>query len=200
MPQIEIPLSNKIKVRKKDREPYFIGDPHFLHGNIIGHCSRPFKDSSEQTKVIANNWNNTIGEKDDVFILGDLFYRGKASAIHHILSRLNGHKTLIMGNHDYKWIRPEFTQYFERIDKQLFIQVYDYDEDSYQDIFLSHYPCLAWPNAFHGSWALYGHVHGRLDDLEDSGPILDVGVDSHNFFPIPYSTVKILINDKINSS
>lgn len=197
---MKIDLSHNIKVRKANREPYFTADPHFLHANIIKHCNRPFKDSAEQTRVMVENWNNVVEEKDDIFILGDLFYRGKKSDIHSILDKLNGHKTLILGNHDYKWFDDEYLKYFERVDKQLLIQVYDWDEQRYQQIFLSHYPHLSWANAFHGAWNFYGHVHGRLDDLEDCGAILDVGVDSQRYTPQPYSQLKKQINDRTSTN
>ena len=34
-------------------------------------------------------------------------------------------------------------------------------------IFLSHYPTLVWPERQHGSYHLYGHVHGRIDLVKD---------------------------------
>jgi calcineurin-like phosphoesterase family protein len=53
---------------------------------------------------------------------------------------------------------------------------------------------ITWNRSHRGAWQLFGHVHGTLDN----NPVLsanqiDVGVDSHNFEPISYQSVKEII-------
>ena len=55
-------------------------------------------------ETIISNWNNTVGQDDIVFHLGDFCLGGSAEWT-KILDRLNGKIYLIMGNHDLKNIR-----------------------------------------------------------------------------------------------
>jgi len=45
-------------------------------------------------------------------------------------------------------------------------------------IALCHYPMISWNRSVHGSWHLYGHVHGRT---KHSGLAMDVGIDNQDF-------------------
>ena len=83
---------------------FFTSDTHFYHGNIIRFCNRPFKDVEVMNETIISNWNNTVGQDDTIFHLGDFCLGGSAEWT-KILDRLNGKIYLIMGNHDLKNIR-----------------------------------------------------------------------------------------------
>ena len=78
---------------------FFTADPHFGHANIIKYCQRPFANVEEMDRVLTERWNAKIGSDDDVWILGDLTMRSGATALNY-LRQLNGHKHLILGNHD----------------------------------------------------------------------------------------------------
>jgi calcineurin-like phosphoesterase family protein len=50
----------------------------------------------------------------------------------------------------------------------------------------------SWDKAFHGSWHLYGHVHGRLMEEDAGNPRLlarDVGVDATNYRPLSFAEI-----------
>ena len=94
------------------------------------------------------------------------------------LDRLNGQKTLILGNHD-KNIKNSTR--FAQITQ---IKDFNYSRQSINiHIVLCHYPMHSWDRKVHGSWHLYGHVHGRLDI---PGLAMDVGIDhpQMNYKPI----------------
>lgn len=78
---------------------FVISDTHFGHENIIRYCNRPFANADEMDKVLIKNWNETVSNKDTVVHLGD-FALGNKEYISSIVSKLNGRKILIMGNHD----------------------------------------------------------------------------------------------------
>lgn len=79
---------------------YFTSDLHIGHENIIRFSNRPFSTLGEMNRTLVDNWNSRVTERDDVFILGDMFYR-KKEGVEEILRKLKGRKHLIVGNHDY---------------------------------------------------------------------------------------------------
>jgi calcineurin-like phosphoesterase family protein len=91
---------------------FFTSDTHFNHTNIIRYCQRPFNDVAEMNETLIGNWNQTVGNEDIVFHLGD-FCIGSAAEWSQILDRLNGKIYLILGKHDYRqWTMPnDITEY-----------------------------------------------------------------------------------------
>lgn len=81
---------------------WFTSDPHFGHANVITYCNRPYADVSEMNERLVKNWNDVVGLDDTVYCLGD-FSLG-FTAVEAYARRLNGHKLLVPGNHD--WCHP----------------------------------------------------------------------------------------------
>ena len=77
---------------------YYIGDLHFGHKKVLEFDNRPFETFEEMNETIIENWNNVVTKNDDVYILGDMFWKNDLAE--DIMSRLNGNKYLILGNHD----------------------------------------------------------------------------------------------------
>lgn len=165
---------------------YFTADTHFCHSNIINLSGRPFKSISHMNQTLIQNWNSYVKEQDEIYILGDLFYRGTGSQVNEILNKLKGKKYLIRGNHD------KFLDY-DDFDSSAFEWVKDYYVLDYEKrkFILFHYPILEWQGYFRDSIHLYGHVHNsskdpvqkeRLDVLGTKA--INVGVDVNNYFPI----------------
>ena len=136
---------------------YYIGDPHLGHEAIIRLCSRPFASADEMDETIIENWNRRVTNGDTVFILGDLMFRNKKEPSEY-LSRLKGHKILVLGNHDATWIWREgatrfltsYVSMMELIDRN-------------RKVVLCHYPMLTWPNIRSGSYMVFGHLHGNRE-------------------------------------
>lgn len=78
---------------------FFTSDPHHFHTNIIQFCDRPFQDSQEMYEKLIANWNEVVPEDGETFILGDFGMVSSVDKIQTILSKLNGKKHLILGNH-----------------------------------------------------------------------------------------------------
>lgn len=164
---------------------YFTSDTHFLQKSIITHCNRPFKDVFEMNEVLIDNWNSVISPNDTVYHLGD-FSLSKVNSVCandllKIFKRLNGHKNLIEGNHDYK-----------KVKKLPWASVKSYDKLKIGNKFivLFHYPILSWDRKSYGSIMLHGHGHGELN--ADIPNLLDVGTDCHNYTPISLDQVFIV--------
>lgn len=136
----------------------YISDLHLGHVNILGYDKRPFSTVDEMDEMLIANWNRCVNKDDHVYILGDFCYRTK-NAPEYYLKRLNGHKHLILGNHDEIIMqRPMAQEYFESIHTILKIN------DNGNKIVPCHYPIADWDGRYHGTMHLYGHIHGR--DLE----------------------------------
>ena len=86
---------------------WFISDTHFNHANIL-----KFKDADDSyfrgdrftsvdhmNDVMIDNWNSCVQPNDKIYHLGDVHF-GADKDCDTILSKLNGHKRLIVGNHD----------------------------------------------------------------------------------------------------
>lgn len=130
-------------------ETYFIGDTHFSHKNIIEFEKyyRPFTNVDEMNEELIKRWNSVVKPADKVYHLGDFCFGRKNVAI---AGRLNGHKRLILGNHDH-YPAAEYLQYFEEL-----YGVWNYKKCvlSHVPIHPAHVPDRWWIN-------IHGHLHSR---------------------------------------
>jgi len=146
----------------------------------------------EHDQEIIDRWNQRVKNRSDiVYVLGDFLWRGGDWGM-GLLRQLNGRIVLIRGNHD-SHIKGRLAKRFEFIK-----DLYNLDLDG-QRMVLTHYPLRTWPGCSGSVWNLHGHSHGRL--FAPRGvPQLDVGVDSHDFYPIPYHRVRELVLDRMKPS
>jgi calcineurin-like phosphoesterase family protein len=167
---------------------WFTSDTHFNHANIIEYSHRPYADLHEMTEAIISRWNRWVKPGDTVYHLGDFalsWGRKHWDTIDEILGRLSGQKWLIRGNHDRD----------EVVKNPRWHAVRDYHEIKVdlggkhkQRIVMSHYAMRAWNQCHRGAWMLHGHSHGNLPDI--GGKIWDVGVDCHEFLPVPIEALQ----------
>lgn len=179
---------NEQKLRSKSRI-FFTSDTHFFHKKILDYENRPFKDVYEMNEILIKNWNETISDKDKIYILGDFSFGNKLQTL-NILNRLNGQKYLITGNHD-----SVITENKEIRDKFVWIKDYAPIKYNKKSIILFHYPIQVFDKQHYGSVHVYGHVHS---DKENHHPMLckiknayNVGVDVNDFRPISLEEVYI---------
>lgn len=137
----------------------YISDLHFGHKNVILFDHRPFADIEEMDNVLIRLWNSRVSADDDVYIVGDFCYRSDKSPDWY-LKKLRGHKHLIIGNHDSVTLECEQAlKYLESVDKMLHVT------DGDRQIHLCHFPMAEWYGSRHGSWHIYGHIHGNKGDV-----------------------------------
>lgn len=177
---------------------FFTSDTHFGHENIIKYCNRPFKNVFEMNQVLVDNWNKVVPKDGVVFHLGDFALNLSNQATSHIFHSLNGTKHLVIGNHEKCILNSAYIKgLFNTVNDISEIFVKD-DEITYkeQHIVMCHYPMITWNASHRGSWQLFGHVHGGLSNkgvINHPTSALDVGVDNHNFTPLSYEQVKLII-------
>lgn len=161
---------------------FFAADFHLGHEGILKHTDRPWKSVEEMDEALIQNCQ--IGKRDRLYIIGDFAWRDH----NRYLSRFPGEKVLILGNHDSmpQEALKNFTGVHEYLDKKF----------NGQHIFLSHYPLRGWPDASRGTWHLFGHMHGRME--EDPWALcFDVGVDVWGYRPVPLEVIEAKMKEKI---
>lgn len=151
----------------------FTSDLHFHHKNIITHCNRPFSSVEEMEETLIQNWNSKVKLGDVIYCLGDFAFMNKKN-VDHILSRLNGEKHLVRGNHDNRLVTG--SPHWASVKDLAFLKL----KPRKVSLVLCHYPFLTWRNSRHGSINLFGHMHGTMQGNRQQ---LDVGVDAWNMFP-----------------
>lgn len=165
---------------------YYISDLHLGHYNIIKLCHRPFISLEEMNETIIKNWNEIITPNDTVYIVGDFAYKDAGLGL-RLCQRLNGHKILIEGNHDWKNLQdPNFRNCFDEIHQQLTIT------DNNKMIFLSHYPTVEWDGYYRNSLHIFGHIHNNVTNstyhniclIDPEVRMLNCGCDITNFKPV----------------
>lgn len=173
---------------------FWTSDTHFGHANIIKYCDRPFSSVEEMDENLITNWNSVVKKSDIIYHLGDFTFYKDPKKIDNILKRLNGRKILIRGNHDQQ-LKDDLLKHFEEIHQLHEIQINDSMNN--KRVVMCHYPLREW-NLFHrGSFMLYGHVHGKLNENKDL--MCDVGVDSWNYFPASWEDIKLHMKSKDNN-
>lgn len=163
---------------------WFIGDTHFHHRKAWetfkrpdGTPLRPFVSTEEMNETMVRKWNDCVRPKDKVYHLGDvaLISRKEPDAGLNILTRLNGQKRLVGGNHDEGLIK--FAAYFEEI----------YAVRVFNDFIASHIPLR--PEQIGERWGFnaHGHLH---DKTIKSARYVNVSVEQTNYAPITIDEVR----------
>ena len=167
---------------------FFTADTHFGHENIINYCDRPFDSLAQMNSEMIGRWNVIVKPNDEIYHLGDFAFVNKVD-VHKLLETLNGRKHLCIGSHD-KGIR-QYSKHFEKIAESFEIRI------GKQYIFMSHYLHKTWPKSHYNSWHLFGHSHGGMNSYaEKEGKLLDVGVDSHDFYPWKFWEIRDIMNNR----
>lgn len=190
---------------------WFTADTHFGHGNIIKYCQRPFLSPEEfaatrddprsklrispetvrrHDNALLDSINSIVALDDVLWIVGDFCWGGHADAMRYRNRIRCRTVNLVWGNHDQSEIASAFNDCMD----QGMIEVEG------QPIWLNHYPMRSWDRAFHGSWQLYGHVHGRLEREDAQKPTLltkDVGVDACDYRPWSFAQLRTYMTPRI---
>lgn len=97
---------------------FLVSDTHFGHAGVCRFTEsdgvtkiRPWTDPDEMDEEMIRRWNDTVRPNDKVYHLGDVVINRKSLKT---LSRLNGDKVLIRGNHDI-FRDDEYREYFREL-------------------------------------------------------------------------------------
>ena len=97
---------------------FLVSDTHFGHAGVCRFTEadgitkiRPWTDPDEMDEAMIQRWNDVVRPSDKVYHLGDVVINRRALKT---LSRLNGDKVLIRGNHDI-FRDDEYREYFREL-------------------------------------------------------------------------------------
>lgn len=169
---------------------WVISDTHFSHSNILkftdneGNKIRPFSSVSEMDWEMVERWNSVVKPGDKVYHLGDVYMSASKGYMENILSKLNGQKRLILGNHDNG--KDQILQkYFKKIDVWRKFPEFG--------LLLTHVPVheSTLKEARFGVHTLniHGHIH---QNKSPDGPYQCVCVEQTNYTPVHIEELRII--------
>ena len=193
------------------RKPiFFTSDWHIGHANSIVFDDRPFKDLDHMHQVLINNYNAVVPEDGICYHLGDVGM-ANVETLTGVLSKLNGTKVLVLGNHDGNVNR----MYRVGFDVVLYgATLYIAGEE----VTLTHCPLrgifredvagmrgavdgdlwhgesnqIRFSTENRGQFHLHGHIHSSKanDKLTKDGKQWDIGVPANDYRPVSISKVE----------
>ncbi len=170
---------------------FVTADSHFGQSDACPRYDRPFADTARMESEIIDRCNAVAGPRDLLLHLGDFVgdcggTRSKIGVAARIRERLQvGRVVLVRGNHDPD--RRKFKDIFDDVHDLLDVKI----EGAARRVFCSHYPMRSWRGGRHGSLHLYGHTHGRLEEI---GRSTDVGVDCWDYRPVLFEDLVAMLS------
>ena len=177
---------------------WFTSDWHFGHEKMQqGLRGKAFTSPENHDTALKENIFNTVKPGDNLYFLGDAFWKWDSKKVERFMTDLKKHKISlhwILGNHDrLSWTRFSCVKWVGHI-KDIVIEK--------QPITLCHYPMLTWNRSHYGAWNLHGHIH--IDDstskklpikmpLYPLGKQLNVNVEYHSYKPISFEEVDLIM-------
>lgn len=167
---------------------WYASDHHFGHENIIQFCNRPFKNAAEMDEVLITNHNALVQPEDHVWFLGDLtmargsLKSGQAKWLISLIKRMNGHKRLILGNHDLFPTKVYLEAGFEKIKAS----------HRHDNILFTHIPIH--PASLSNVRAcVHGHIHNNQST--EFKPILKLDKKTQVVSWTPYINISVEVTD-----
>lgn len=181
---------------------FAISDLHFGHENVLKYepiRSKVGESVKEMDHNLIKRWNSIVSTDDHVYIVGDFSFHDSQTT-RNILSTLNGHKHLIVGNHDFHYTTSKLLSMgFSSVQMELKLQLA-------KDVFvkLNHFPYKSQsenlefergdyssylPSKEDGVWLIHGHSHSKGTKFSEENKSICVSVELWNFYPVNLDTL-----------
>lgn len=194
---------------------------HYGHKNIVKGISewenkescRNFNTLEEHNEKLIRNINDVVRYDDILYHCGDWSFGGIEN-VYKFRERINCQIIhLLLGNHDHHIKNNKIVELpqgdiihlqtlFTTVDSLLIKTI------NGQNMVLCHYSLRSWDRGAKGSWMLYGHSHGTLEDYYSEIDVgknylryktMDVGIDTHEEFrPYHFDEIEKIMKDRIN--
>lgn len=163
---------------------YFTSDWHFFHNRPFIYEPRGFSSVEEMNETIIKNHNKIVKTNDIIYCLGDCMLNDNQKGI-ECINRLNGHKRIILGNHDTN-ARIELYKTLPNIEVLGYADIIKYNGYHF---YFSHYPTIT-SNYDENRplkqiiLSLHGHTHDCRKFYQDNPTMYNVALDAHNNTPV----------------
>lgn len=177
---------------------FYTSDTHFSHARINELADRPFSSVEEMNETMIDRWNSVVSTRDTVYHLGDVAL-GHLECSLPLLTRCNGRKVLVPGNHDRVFsgnkqaYRSRFWPVYLRVFDAIWPEQVRFLLGSGRVVRLCHFPSQHYSTEYDARYLdlrpstddhplLHGHTHSHE---KISGPrSFHVGVDAHDYTPV----------------
>jgi len=129
-------------------------------------------------RVLTQNWNETVGKDDTIYIIGDFVWGNSIENLKAIVEKLNGVKHLILGNHDNMKVWSYIDAGITSVHTSLELG---------DNIVLAHDPCVRCMVP-EDKILIHGHVHTLYRDLKNQ-KCINVSVENWDYRPISMDTI-----------
>jgi len=197
-------------VLREGQRLFFTSDTHYNHRNICRGVTdwrtqtgdipisqtRDFANLEKMNAAIVAGINNTVGQEDILFHLGDWSFGGFES-IKEFRDRIVCQNIfLLYGNHDHhiENNREGIQGIFRKTFEYLVLNVYS-PKGNYEFV-LMHYPLCSWHNMNKGRFHLFGHVHLPSSKKKMGGRSMDVGMDGNDLTPYDMEDVVRMLSGR----
>ena len=153
---------------------WLISDTHFGHENMykfvgldgVTRVRAKFQNAKEADEYMIEAWNSCVKPEDHIYHLGDVAF-GPID----IVTKLQGKKRLVLGNHDFEKMAGYHAAGFQKI----------YGMKRMGNLWLTHAPVH--PGQIGGK--VLGNVHGHIHERPSpEGPYVNVSVEQIDYKPV----------------
>lgn len=196
-------------IRKSE---FVTADWHVGHERCILFDQRPFNNLDQMHNALIKRYNSVVPVDGVCYFLGDMAWDQKV--LKEILTKLNGTKVLVLGNHD-KRRQSMYGVGFDVVLHNLTVYIAN------EEVTMSHCPLRgvfredtsemrnskpgeAWHGEFrhqefsienHGQFHLHGHIHSSKSNNKPkiNDKQFDVGTPANNYTPVSFSQIESFI-------
>lgn len=166
---------------------FFCSDHHFGHSKLYDQFTRPCgkfvrydlaTNADEGNELIVSKHNSVVRPEDRVYFVGDVAISHKALPI---LSRMNGRKVLIKGNHDIHKL-SHYLPHFDDIR----------GSHQFSGILITHIPVHA-DSLSRWGFNIHGHLHSNrvlLPDGNVDSRYFNVSLECINYTPMSLEEIQ----------
>lgn len=197
--RIDTPLYYQgVNIYKPSSDVFITSDLHFCHDREFIWKVRGFASVQDMNLEIVKRWNETVNDKSDIYVLGDLMLGGPNSNGIEYIKQLKGYLHIIIGNHDTD-NRLELYKSLPNVISITHAAKIKYDGYNF---LLTYMPCLTGnlekESIKQMAINLSGHTHSKEKFFYDLPYVYNVSVDAHNCRPVHIDTIIKDIHVKIN--
>jgi calcineurin-like phosphoesterase family protein len=196
---------------------FLTSDLHLFHEKSIQFDNRPFKDIEHMHEELVKRYNVVVPQNGVTYFLGDVGM-GSSEQMHSVISRMNGIKIAVMGNHDRgvgHLMKCGFTTVMNMAVFQMHGKLVSVShcplrgiprEKSSPDMLAKGIVTVNWHGEtknqyfsapdFGQTLHCHGHLHSRKDTPWKPimlGNQIDISCVSHNYRPVPFTYIEKLV-------